>query len=114
MRQSGFVRLTIVATAKGGGASCGGPQSGPQLGRHTAVQEVFGRADSNLKTPNLNLAVHAWQARASGVRIPDAPQNLISILALIANERQDFGLWTTIIGRCTTIVSTCWGEPLPN
>ena len=37
-------------------------------------------------------------------------QKLNSILALIGDECQDFGLWTTIIGRWTTIVSTCWRD----
>jgi hypothetical protein len=40
-----------------------GPQLGPQIERHRAVDEVLRRADSNLKTTRLNLAAHAWQPR---------------------------------------------------
>src|SRR5205085_11101102 len=40
-----------------------GPQSGPQLERHRAAQQVLRRADFDLDSPNLNVAALTWQAR---------------------------------------------------
>ncbi len=47
------------------------------------------RADFNLKTPKLNLAAHAWQARGPGFESPMLhPVFVNSILALTSLERE--------------------------